>query len=81
MRVRMNGRDQQGVFLFCSNCTTEVMPCPPCRRYLLFFHAFGMWVFYAALTTRRQNPELVARGYTLFAEAAFTTVSAFANAG
>ena len=40
-----------------------------------------MWVFYAALTTRRQNPELVARGYTLFAEAAFTSVSAFANAG
>ena len=39
------------------------------------------WVLYAALGVRPENPELTARGYTRYADAAFTTISAFANAG
>ncbi len=64
-------------------CPSFYTPTPPypSGRYVLCFHAVGMWVFYAALSTRRLNPELEQRGFTMFAEAAFTTVSAFANAG
>jgi Trk-type K+ transport system membrane component len=49
--------------------------------YVVFWHAVGFLVLYAALTTRPQNPELTERGFTHVADAAFTTVSAFANAG
>jgi Trk-type K+ transport system membrane component len=49
--------------------------------YVLLFQAIGMWMYFAALSVQPQNPELVGRNITQYADAGFTTVAAFGNAG
>ena len=49
--------------------------------YVAGFHVVGMWVLYGGLMIKPHNPELRDRGITVFADAAFSTVSAFGNAG